>query len=83
MVLFWIPIIKRHLIFRVPQKGPQLLTTTHILFLVFNVCVNVEGSKFQSFCDAGRRVLNFFRRGQVGQYTEVSLGEVGTWGCGS
>ena len=30
MVPFWIPIILRHLIFRVPQKGTIILTTTHI-----------------------------------------------------
>ena len=27
---FWIPIIIRHLIFRVPPKGTIILTTTHI-----------------------------------------------------
>ena len=31
MVPFWIPIIIRHLIFRVPQKGTIILTTTHLL----------------------------------------------------
>ena len=29
MVKFWIPIIIRHLIFRVPKKGTIILTTTH------------------------------------------------------
>ena len=31
MVPFWVPIIVRHLIFRVPKKGTIILTTTHIL----------------------------------------------------
>ena len=30
MVPFWVPIIIRHLIFRVPKKGFIILTTTHI-----------------------------------------------------
>ena len=30
MVPFWIPIIRRHLIFRVPQKGIIILITTHL-----------------------------------------------------
>ena len=30
MVPFWIPIIVWHLIFRVPQKGTKILTTTHL-----------------------------------------------------
>ena len=30
MVPFWVPIIVRPLIFRVPQKGTIILTTTHI-----------------------------------------------------
>ena len=30
MVPFWIPIIIRHLIFRVPKKGTKVLTTTHL-----------------------------------------------------
>ena len=30
MVLFWVPIIIRHLLFRVPKKGTIILTTTHI-----------------------------------------------------
>ena len=30
MVPFWVPIIIRHLLFRVPQKGTLILTTTHI-----------------------------------------------------
>ena len=30
MVPFWIPIIVRPLIFRVPKKGTIILTTTHI-----------------------------------------------------
>ena len=34
MVPFWIPII-RHLIFRVPQKGIRILTTTHVLSKVY------------------------------------------------
>ena len=29
--LFWVPIIIRHLILRVPQKGPVFLTTTHMV----------------------------------------------------
>ena len=31
MVPFWIPIIIRQLIFRVPQKGVIILTTTHMI----------------------------------------------------
>ena len=31
MVPFWVPIIIRHLICRVPKKGTIILTTTHIL----------------------------------------------------
>ena len=31
MVPFWVPIIIGHLIFRVPKKGPLILTTTHVL----------------------------------------------------
>ena len=30
MVPFWVLIIIRHLLFRVPQKGAIILTTTHI-----------------------------------------------------
>ena len=30
-VPFWVPIIIRHLLFRVPKKGTIILTTTHIL----------------------------------------------------
>ena len=30
MVPFWVPIIIRHLILRVPQKGIIILTTTHV-----------------------------------------------------
>ena len=29
---FWIPILIRHLIFRVPQKGTIILTTTHMYY---------------------------------------------------
>ena len=31
MVPFWIAIIIRHLIFRVPKKGTIVLATTHVL----------------------------------------------------
>ena len=31
MVPFWVLMIIRHLIFRVPQKGAIILTTTHML----------------------------------------------------
>ena len=31
MVPFWVPTIIRHRIFRVPQKGTIILTTTHVL----------------------------------------------------
>ena len=34
MVPFWIPIIIRHLIFRVPKKGAIVLTTTHIYIYI-------------------------------------------------
>ena len=34
MAPFWIPIIIRHLIFRVPKKGTIILTTTHITFSI-------------------------------------------------
>ena len=30
MVPFWVPIIIRHLIFRVPKKGTIIFTTTHL-----------------------------------------------------
>ena len=30
MVPFWVPSIIRHLLFRVPQKGTLILTTTHV-----------------------------------------------------
>ena len=30
MVPFWVPNTTRHLIFKVPQKGDIILTTTHI-----------------------------------------------------
>ena len=30
MVPFWVPIIIRHLLFRVPKKGTIILTTTHV-----------------------------------------------------
>ena len=30
MVPFWVPIIMRHLIFRVPKQGTVILTTTHM-----------------------------------------------------
>ena len=30
MAPFWVPIIIRHLLFRVPQKGTLVLTTTHM-----------------------------------------------------
>ena len=29
-VSFWVPIIARHLIFRVPKKGTLILTATHM-----------------------------------------------------
>ena len=30
-VPFWVPIMIRHLLFRVPQKGTIILTTTHVV----------------------------------------------------
>ena len=30
MVPFWVPIITRHLLFRVAQEGTLILTTTHV-----------------------------------------------------
>ena len=30
MAPFWVPIIIRHLLFRVPKKGTIILTTTHL-----------------------------------------------------
>ena len=30
MVPFWVPIIIRHLLFRVPKRGTIILTTTHM-----------------------------------------------------
>ena len=33
MVPFWIPIIRRHLIFRVPKNGTMILTTTHMGYI--------------------------------------------------
>ena len=30
MVPFWVPIIIRHLLFRAPEKGTLILTTTHM-----------------------------------------------------
>ena len=38
MAPFWVPIIIRHLIFRVPQKGIIILTTTHI-YIYICICV--------------------------------------------
>ena len=34
MVPFWVPIIIRPLIFRVPKKGTIILTTTHVVLEV-------------------------------------------------
>ena len=34
MVPFWVPMIIRHLIFRVPRKGTIILTTTHLGILL-------------------------------------------------
>ena len=34
VVSFWVPIIIRHLLFRVPQKGTIILTTTQVGFSV-------------------------------------------------
>ena len=31
MVPFWIPILIRHIIFRVPKKGTKILTSAHLL----------------------------------------------------
>ena len=35
MVPFWVPIILRHLLFRVPKKGTIILTTTHIYIYIY------------------------------------------------
>ena len=48
MVPFWVPIIVRHLIFRVPKKGTLILTTTHIYIYIciyiYSVCVYTHDS---------------------------------------
>ena len=36
MVPFWVPIIIRHLISRVPKKGTTILSTTHIVGIIDN-----------------------------------------------
>ena len=51
MVHFWIPIILRHLILRVPQKGPISLTTTHLGF-------NAQGKASGSLHDQRRLSTN-------------------------
>ena len=52
MVPFWVPNILRHLIFRVPQKGTIVLTTTH---MVWGSELRVAGEGGEAFLQGGRQ----------------------------
>ena len=65
MVLVWIPIIMRHLIFRVPKKGVIILTTTHLSSYSMGALLKRPGSQnLGIFLNPGLQALS-----QVTRYT--------------
>ena len=60
-VPFWVPIILRHLLFRVPQKGTIILTTTQVGFRVlFSRGSGFRGSFIGFLQGWGLEVSGFF-----------------------
>ena len=50
---FWVPVIIQHLIFRVPQEGTIILTTTHMEHAAFLHIVPIVHGDFPSRSHVG------------------------------